>query len=329
MKKIGKLTQTKVLKKQLHLSKSGKQKVIEARDRLKDIINGKSNRKILIIGPCSADFEESLFEYAAFLKEMKKKYEDKLEIVMRFYTGKPRSTVGWKGILHSEPGQEADLKSGIKHARSIAIKLIEDYDMSLADELLYPELSSRLWDLYSYMAVGARSVEDQLHREVASGLAFPVGMKNPTSGDIKIMNNSVLATKKPSQFVMERVIYNTGGNNEAHGILRGGMNGPNYTQEYIEKSDYPLIVDCNHDNSGKNPEKQIDIMKEVMNFTTSPLPGGDGVGGKVKGFMVESYLYDGRQEYTTGLQKGLSLTDPCIGKENTKIFIDEFYKKLK
>ncbi|USN57783.1 MAG: hypothetical protein H6767_05360 [Candidatus Peribacteria bacterium] len=180
-KKIGKLPQIPHLKKQLFLSKEGKQKIREARQRLADIFTGKSERKILIIGPCSIDFASSVKEYAAFLSELQKKYSDKLEIIMRFYTGKPRSTIGWKGILYSEPGKDPDLKKGIQYARKLAIELIEDFGMMLADELLYPEQSARLWDLYSYMAIGARSTEDQLHREVASGLAFPVGIKNPTS----------------------------------------------------------------------------------------------------------------------------------------------------
>lgn len=312
-KKIWKLPQVKNLRKSLFLSKTWRQKVKESISRLQNIISWKLDKKILIIWPCSADFDSSLFEYAWFLKEMKEKYSDKLEIVMRFYTGKPRTTVWWKGILHSEPGKSADLKSWIKHSRKTAIKLIEDYNMSLADELLYPELSSRLWDLYSYMAIWARSTENQFHREVASWLIFPVWIKNPTSWDLSIMNNSIIAAKASSNYVMERVIYETSGNSSAHGILRWWSTWPNFS----EAKDYssPLIVDCNHENSGKDPNKQIEIMKEVMWYKND----------NIKGFMVESYLFDGRQDYSGTCKKWLSLTDPCTGKENTKKFIKELY----
>ena len=312
-KKVWKLTQVKKLKNQLFLSKEWKQRVTKARKSLSDIILWKSNKKILIIGPCSSDYEESILEYAKFLRDLKEKYSDKLEIVMRFYTWKPRSTVWWKWILHSLPWQEDDLRSWIKYARSLAIKLIEDYDMSLADELLYPELSSRLWDLYSYMAIWARSTENQFHREVASWLNFPVWIKNPTSWDLKTMENWVLACSKNSSYILERTIYKTSWNKVAHSILRGWYSWPNYDK--AKDLDYPLIVDCNHENSHKTPEKQIDIMMETMKYKNN----------NIKWFMVESYLFDGRQDYSEDLKKGLSLTDPCIWKEKTKNFIESLY----
>lgn len=341
---IWKIQQIKRLRNSLHLSKEWKKKVLEARTRLQDIISWKSKKIILIIGPCSADFEESLYKYADFLKWLKEKYSDKLEIVMRFYTGKPRTVWWWKWILHSSPDKESDLRNGIKEARKIAINLIEKYDMSLADELLYPELSSRLWDLYSYIAVWARSSENQFHREVASGLSFPVWIKNPTSWDLKIMSNSIASCQNPSQYVLERTIYQTPWNPFSHAILRGWSNGTNYdlesiktTFELLEKANIKnpaVIVDCNHDNSKKQYEKQIEIMKEVMEYSYcnyckdmnlwKDLP----LNSFIKWFMVESYLFDDRQEISENIIKWKSLTDPCIWFEKTEIFVKELYEKI-
>lgn len=328
---IWKLIQIKRLKSSYHLSKEWKKKVQKARTRLQDIISGKSPRKILIIWPCSADFEESLYKYADFLKWLKEKYSDKLEIVMRFYTGKPRTVWWWKGILHSAPDKEPNLKNGIKEARKIAINLIEKYDMSLADELLYPELSSRLWDLYSYMAVWARSSENQFHREVASGLLFPVWIKNPTSWDLKIMTNSIKASQNPSIYVLERTIYQTPWNSFTHAILRGWGNWPNYDIKYIEETynllqkteikNPSLIIDCNHDNSKKKYEIQIKIMKEVMKNLWD-------YKSFVKWFMVESYLFDDRQEISNAIKKWQSLTDPCIWLDKTEELVKELYNSL-
>jgi len=341
---IWKLTQIKKLKSSLHLSKNWKVKVQESRTRLQEIISWKSNRKILIIGPCSADFEESLYKYADFLKWLKEKYSDKLEIVMRFYTGKPRTVWGWKGLLHSAPDKVADLKNGIKEARRIAINLIEKYDMSLADELLYPELSSRLWDLYSYMAVWARSSENQFHREVASGLPFPVWIKNPTSGDLKTMTNGIKASQNPSVYVLERTIYQTTWNPSTHAILRGWVNWPNYNLESIKTTfenlqnaqikNPALIIDCNHDNSKKKYEMQIEIMKDVMKNISCHSCEGRNLSNDfqlknfIKWFMVESYLFDNRQEISENIKKWQSLTDPCIWLEKTQEFVKELYKML-
>ena len=334
-KKIWKIIQTKKLRNSLHLSKTGKEKVKNGREEISKIIRWKTNKKILIIWPCSIDFEESVLEYAEFLKWLKQKYSDKLEIVLRFYTWKPRSTIWWKWILYNDPWKEIDLKKWIKKARKLAIKLIEEYDMNLADELLYPELSSRLWDLYSYMAIWARSTENQLHREVASWLSFPVWIKNPTSWDLKIMTNWVLASQNKSSYILERTIYETSWNILSHGILRWWSYWPNYSLENIEKSynyfsennlkNPSIIIDCNHDNSGKNPNKQIEIIKEVIKNVDKNYI----LKNFVKWFMVESYLYDWKQDLNNpDIKKGLSLTDPCIWKEKTKELIEEFYKLI-
>ncbi len=327
-KKIWKLPQIKRIKKQLFLDKKWKQKVKESRQTLADIISWKSNKKILLIGPCSIDFEESLFKYADFLKDIKEKYSDKLEIVMRFYTWKPRTTIWWKWLLYSKPWEITNIRQQIKTVRSIAIKLIQKYNISLADELLYPELSARLWDLYSYMAIWARSNENALHREISSSFNFPIWLKNPTSWDIRIMVNSVKASNSPQEYVLDRVIYKTPWNNLAHSILRWWSSWANYDKKYIKEieklykknniQNSSIIVDCNHDNSQKNHLKQIEIMKEVMSYN-NPI---------IKWFMVESYLYNWNQKYSMNCKKWLSLTDPCIWLQDTKKFIEELYKKL-
>lgn len=255
---------------------------------------------------------------------------------MRFYTAKPRSTIWWKWILYSEAKKEADLKNWIKKTRKLAIKLIEEYDMNLADEMLYPELSSRLWDLYSYIEIWARTSENQYHREVASWLNFPVWIKNPTSWDTEIMTNWVLASQNPTNYIMERVIYKTNWNYFSHWILRWWNLWYNYNIENIEKTykyfikskikNPSIIIDCNHDNSGKNPDKQIEIIKEVVKNVDKNYI----LKNFVKWFMVESYLYDWKQDLNNpDIKKGLSLTDPCIWKEKTEELIDEFYKYIK
>ncbi|MFA5917134.1 MAG: 3-deoxy-7-phosphoheptulonate synthase [Candidatus Gracilibacteria bacterium] len=335
MKKlIGELLAPSVLKTKIPLSEKAKAFTENSRQELKDIISGKSNKKILIIGPCSADFEESLYEYADFLSKLQEKVEDKIKIVLRFYTGKPRTIGGWKGLQNSAPGETPDLISGIENSRKIAVNIIEKYNLPLADELLHPQLVEHIGDLYSYFAIGARSSENQFHREVSSGLDFPVGMKNPTSGNISIMLNSVQAGTTPSVYVIGNDVYETSGNSYCHSILRGGITGPNYDLESIKKAyeenkkrniiNKGLIIDTNHDNSQKKYEKQIDIMQEVMNSISE----NKELKNFVKGFMVESYLFDGRQDYSENIQKGLSLTDLCIGKERTEELIMKMYNLI-
>ncbi|MFA6091173.1 MAG: 3-deoxy-7-phosphoheptulonate synthase, partial [Candidatus Gracilibacteria bacterium] len=244
--------------------------VMMARRNIEDIIAGRSNRKILIIGPCSADFESSLVEYAQFLQEIRPKVEDKLEIVMRFYTGKPRSIGGWKGLQSAEPGKKADMNAGLQESRRLALELLK-LGIPLADEMLHPQFSRHFDDIFSYQAVGARSTENQYHREVVSGLELPVGMKNPTSGSIVIMTDSIKATQTPSHYPVDGMLFDSTGNPYAHGILRGGMDGPNYhakaLREYLEKmqriKNPALIIDCNHANSGKDPFRQIEVMETL------------------------------------------------------------------
>jgi 3-deoxy-7-phosphoheptulonate synthase len=329
--------------------------------RLKSIFSWKSNRKALIIWPCSADFEESLYEYAEFIASLREQYSDKIEFIMRFYTGKPRTVWGWKGLQNSNPWEEPDMIEGIKNSRRIAINIIEKYWLPLADEMLHSSLADYFNDIYSYLAVWARSTENQSHREVWSGLEMPVGYKNPTSWDIKTMTNSIRAAQTPSTYHILKQVYNSSGNSFAHGILRGwnipnfdmlsneekeaiqniyGANEkwvfPNYSLKYIQQAfnltqkgvkNPWIIIDGNHDNSWKVPEKQIEIIKSVF----ESIKGNKELENFVKWFMVESYLYDGRQEYDPNeslIIKWKSLTDPCIGKKWTKKLIKEIYKNI-
>lgn len=182
--------------------------VMMARRNIEDIIAGRSDRIILIIGPCLANFESSLVEYAIWLRELRKKVRDRIEIVMRFYTGKPRSIGGWKGLQSAEPGQEADMNTGLRESRRLALELLK-LGIPLADEILHPQLSRHFDDIFSYQAVGARSTENQYHREVVSGLDFPVGMKNPTSGNIAMMTDSIKAAQTPSHYPVENILFNS------------------------------------------------------------------------------------------------------------------------
>jgi 3-deoxy-7-phosphoheptulonate synthase len=332
MKKlIWNLLSPDALKSRIPLTEKAKDFTENSRQELKDIFSWKSNKKILIIGPCSADFEESLYEYADFLNNMQKKVEDKIKIVMRFYTGKPRTIGWWKWLQNSAPWEKPDLITWIENSRKIAINIIEKYNLALADELLHPQLIEHIGDLYSYFAIWARSSENQFHREVSSGLDFPVWMKNPTSWNISIMLNSVQAWTTSSVYVIWNDVYETSWNSYCHSILRGGITWPNYDLESIKKSydenikrniiNKWLIIDTNHDNSQKKYEKQIDIMQEVMNSISE----NKELKNFVKWFMVESYLYDWRQDYSENIQKWLSLTDLCIWKEKTEELIMSLY----
>jgi 3-deoxy-7-phosphoheptulonate synthase len=321
------------MKEKYGLSESAKNNLVKHKSELEDIFTWKDDRKILIIGPCSADFEESLYEYSEFLSGLQKKVEDKIKIVMRFYTWKPRTVWGWKGLQNSVPWDKPDLSSGIENSRRIAINIIKKYNIPLADELLHPQLVNYFDDIFSYFAVWARSTENQFHREVISGLDIPVWMKNPSSGDIWIMCNSIKAWQTPSTYVIWKKIYSTIWNNLTHWILRWGSFWPNYSLKNIEQSfeltkninNPALIIDCNHSNSWKKWEKQVSIMEEVIgNIQWNKLEKF------VKWFMIESYLYDWRQDFENidTVKKWLSLTDPCVGKEWTIKLVESLYEKL-
>ena len=303
--------------------------------QLKRIFEGKDNRLILIIGPCSADNEDSVIDYTLRLRKMQDKVADKIFIVPRIYTNKPRTTgEGYKGMLHQpDPNEKSDLFKGIIATRHLHMRAIEETGFACADEMLYPENYQYLDDVLAYVAVGARSVEDQQHRLVASGIAAPVGMKNPTSGDISVMMNGILAAQHSHTFIYRGWEVHSEGNPFAHAILRGytnkhGESQPNYHFEdlirlcdaYDERDlvNPAVIIDTNHSNSGKNPFEQPRIIKDVLYSTRHD----ERVKKILKGFMVESYIEDGCQKIGDGVY-GKSITDPCLGWEKTEKLIYE------
>lgn len=308
--------------------------IVEQRDReIKDIFAGKDDRIILIIGPCSADKEDSVLDYISRLRKVQDKVADKIFIIPRIYTNKPRTTgSGYKGMLHQpDPNKKPDMFKGIVAIRSMHIRALRETGFSCADEMLYPENHRYLDDILAYVAIGARSVENQQHRLVSSGVDVPVGMKNPTGGDLSVMMNSITAAQKGHTFLYRGWEVHSHGNPYAHAILRGYMNKhgeslPNYHYEDLMHlvrlyasgifKNPACIIDTNHSNSGKNPFDQPRIIKEVMDARRY---NGD-IRRLVKGFMVESYIEDGSQSVDGGCY-GKSITDPCLGWEKTERMI--------
>ena len=313
----------------------------EARDReLVSIIKGEDNRLLLIIGPCSSDNEEAVLEYAKRLAKLQEEVKDRIFMVMRVYTAKPRTNGdGYKGLIHQpNTSKLPDLINGIHAVRNLHYRVITETGLTTADEMLYPSNLVLVDDLVSYHAVGARSVEDQEHRFVASGIDVPTGMKNPTSGNLKVMLNALHAAQNSQNFIYNGAEVETDGNSLAHVILRGGSNEhgdyePNYYYDVLLKliQQYenmnlinPLIVvDTNHDNSGKNYLEQIRIVRQTL----INRDWNDKINKYVRGFMIESYLEDGRQNKPEVF--GKSITDPCLGWENTQQLIYEIYHTLK
>ena len=307
-----------------------------ARDReVKRILAGEDNRFLAIIGPCSADNEESILDYMYRLAKVAEKIKDKILVVPRVYTNKPRTTgSGYKGLLHQpNPEQLSDLYAGILAVRRMHMRVVKETGMTTADELLYPEMVEYTSDLISYMAIGARSVEDQQHRLVSSGMDVAVGMKNPTGGDLSIMMNAIVAAQNSHHFAFRGWEVMSDGNPYAHAILRGyvdanGRNIPNYHYEDIrnlcelyekkELKNPACIIDANHANSGKQYEQQIRIVEEVLHSRRY----SEDCRKIVKGVMVESYLEDGCQKVGGGVY-GKSITDPCLGWEKSERLLHE------
>ena len=306
----------------------------EERDReIKDVITGKSNKFLVIIGPCSADNEDAVCEYVTRLAKVNEKVKDKLILIPRVYTNKPRTTgEGYKGIVHQpDPEKEPDLLAGLIAMRKMQIHAMDVSELTAADEMLYPENWRYVSDILSYVAIGARSVEDQQHRMTVSGFDVPAGMKNPTSGDLTVMLNSVYAAQHPHTFTYRGWEVNTTGNELAHTVLRGatskhGQNLANYHYEdlnllltlYNERDlkNPATIIDANHSNSAKHYEQQVRIVKEVMHSRKlSP-----DIHNLVKGVMVESYLVEGSQKVGDGVY-GKSITDACLGWEASEQLI--------
>ncbi len=304
---------------------------------IKDVFTGKSDKFLVIVGPCSADNEESVCEYVNRLSRINEKVSDRLILIPRIYTNKPRTTgEGYKGMLHQpDPDKAPDLYAGILAIRKMHIRAMEESGLTAADEMLYPENRSYLDDVLSYEAIGARSVENQQHRLTASGMDIPVGMKNPTSGDLAVMLNSVVAAQMGHRFIYRAMDVTTSGNELAHAILRGGVDKygtciPNYHYEdcirlldLYEKKELKnpaVIIDANHSNSNKAFKEQIRIVSEVLHSRKHY----SGVKKLVKGVMVESYLKEGRQDINDNMEYGKSITDPCLGWEDT----EELIKKI-
>ena len=307
---------------------------------LKQIFSGESDKFILVIGPCSADREDAVLDYISRLQKLQEKVEDKIFIIPRIYTNKPRTTGdGYKGMLHQpDPNEKPDMLKGIMAIRDLHAQVISETGFFCADEMLYPENYSYLSDILSYVAVGARSVENQQHRLVSSGMDIPVGMKNPTSGDYSVMINSIVAATHSHTFIYNGWEVTTQGNPLAHAILRGSVNKhgqslTNYHYEdlirlydiYAEKDidNMALIVDANHANSNKQYLEQIRICKEVLHSCRH----SEDIKKLVKGFMIESYIEDGCQKIGEGVY-GKSITDPCLGWEKTEQLIFDLAEKL-
>lgn len=308
-------------------------------EEIKNILTGKSDKFLLIIGPCSADREDAVIDYIERLRKIWEKVKDKIVIVPRLYTSKPRTTGdGYKGMMHQpDPNSTPDMAKGLAAIRKLHIDVLERTGFSCADELLYAEKHIYLSDCMSYAAVGARSVEDQMHRLTASGLDIPVGMKNPTSGELTAMMNAIHAAQNPHTFVYSGYEVVSKGNPLAHAILRGssldGRNLPNYRYEDLQHlcelyaetdlKNPAVIIDTNHSNSGKNPLEQPRIAREVI----YSMKHSRDIKKLVKGLMTESYILDGNQ-CENGAEYGKSITDACLGIEKTEAMIYEIAESL-
>lgn len=311
-------------------------KIKEDRDaEIRDVLTGKSDKFLVIIGPCSADNETAVCDYVSRLAKVSERVKDKLILIPRIYTNKPRTTgEGYKGIVHQpDPEGKPDFLAGLIAMRKMHIRAIAETGLTAADEMLYPENWRYLSDILSYVAIGARSVEDQQHRLTVSGFDVAAGMKNPTSGDLSVMLNSVYAAQHPHSFIYRGWEVNTTGNDLTHTVLRGatnkhGNNIPNYHYEDLnlllemyDKMDLKnpaCVIDANHSNSGKQFEQQIRIVKEVMHSRKL----NSDIHALVKGVMIESYIEEGCQKVGGGVY-GKSITDPCLGwADSEKLIYD-------
>ncbi len=307
---------------------------------IKAVFEGSSDKFILIIGPCSADHSEPVLDYISRLKRIEEQVKDKIVIIPRIYTNKPRTTgKGYKGMLHQpDPEAKPDMYKGLVSIRELHLAALRDYGFSCADEMLYPENYRYLSDLLSYVAIGARSVENQQHRLTASGIEAPVGMKNPTGGDMSVMMNSIVAAQSSHTFLYRGWEVSTNGNPYTHAILRGyvdfsGRSVSNYhyedllrVEELYEGSGLvnpSVIVDTNHNNSGKQYLEQIRIAKDIVHSRNQ----NDTIKRLVKGLMIESYIEDGACKADEHIF-GKSITDPCLGWEKTEKLILDIAEKL-
>ena len=330
---IHKLPTPEDIKEQYALPKSLAEIKAKRDAEIADVITGKSNKFLVVIGPCSADNEDAVCDYVNRLAKINDKVNEKLILIPRIYTNKPRTTgEGYKGIVHQpDPVKKPDFLAGLIAMRKMHIRALSETGLSAADEMLYPENWMYVSDILSYVAIGARSVEDQQHRLTVSGFDVAAGMKNPTSGDFSVMLNSVYAAQHPHSFIYRGYEVKTTGNELAHTVLRGannkhGQNLPNYHYEDLIRlyemydkmnlKNPACIIDSNHSNSNKQYEQQIRIVKEVMHSRKL----SSDIHSLVKGVMVESYIEPGCQKVGGGIY-GKSITDPCLGWEDTEKLI--------
>lgn len=323
------------IKEMYPMTESGEEAKRRNDEEIAAIFTGQSDKLLLVIGPCSADREDAVIDYITRLRGLQEKVADRIVIVPRIYTNKPRTTgVGYKGMLHQpNPLSQADMLKGLISIRKLHMRALNETGFSCADEMLYPENHKYLSDLLSYVAVGARSVENQQHRLTASGLDVPTGMKNPTGGDLSVMMNAIKAAQSPHVFIYRNWEVESKGNPLSHAILRGfvdakGVSHPNYHYEDLttlvdlyaqsELANPAVVVDVNHSNSGKRFLEQVRISKEVLH---SAQHNAD-IKKLVKGLMIESYLVDGCQGANEGVY-GKSITDPCLGWEKTEALVQD------
>ena len=328
------------VKQEFPLTKRMAEVKAERDQKIRDAFDGHSDKFILVIGPCSADHSEPVLAYIEKLRRIEEQVADKIIMIPRIYTNKPRTTgQGYKGMLHQpDPDAKPDMYKGIVAIRELHLAALRDYDFSCADEMLYPENYRYLSDLLSYVAVGARSAENQQHRLTASGIGVPVGMKNPTGGDLHVMMNSIVAAQASHTFIYRGWEVTSSGNPYSHAILRGyvdynGRSISNYhyedllrVEELYEKSSLTnpsVIVDTNHNNSGKQYLEQIRIAKDIVHSRNQ----NADIKRLVKGLMIESYLEDGAQGVGEHVF-GKSITDPCLGWEKTERLILDIADKL-
>lgn len=332
---VRKLPVPSEIKEQYPVPEAAAKIKIERDKEIKDVFTGNSDKFLVIIGPCSADNEEAVLDYTMRLAKVQEKVKDKLILIPRVYTNKPRTTgTGYKGMLHQpDPEKKPDLLGGLIAIRKMHIDVISQTGLTPADEMLYPENYWFLSDVLSYVAVGARSVEDQQHRLTASGIDVPAGMKNPTSGDFSVMLNSVVAAQAKQTFIYRNWEVNTPGNPLTHTILRGAVNKhgqciPNYHYEDLNRlfqmyskrdlANPAVVVDANHSNSSKQFKEQIRITKEVLHSCNH----STDIKSFVKGVMIESYIEEGNQKVGEGVY-GKSITDPCLGWNDSERLIYE------
>ena len=305
-----------------------------------DVFTGKSDKFLAVIGPCSADNEDSVLDYVTRLAKVADEIKDKIIVIPRVYTNKPRTNGdGYKGLLHQpDPEKKPNVHEGLVAIRKMHLRVVEETGMFTADEMLYPDNLGYLDDVLSYIAVGARSVENQQHRLTSSGAEVPVGMKNPTSGDMSVMLNAIYAAQQSHEFIYRNYEIKTDGNPLAHAILRGAVNKhgqclPNYHYEdlkllhdlYLERDivNPAVIVDANHSNSNKKYKEQVRIVKEVLHS----MRYSDEIGNFVKGVMIESYIEEGNQKIEEHIY-GKSITDPCLSFEDSKKLLLEMAEIL-